>query len=377
MDKIRAAFEMRAPDSPEDFPIIVNTPCYFAFGDSRKPVDYFSNPGTMVAYQERGFEQHLERVRDDTVPYFMPWYGTGVLASAFGGTVHWPESPGADPAVVDPCVNSPGDVAGIKQPDPDRDGLMPRVLATIDYAREHSDLPIGLTDMNSPLSTAAIMCGYDKLFYWMYDEPALVEDLLDIVCEAFVAWTKCQKEHIGEPLSRSNGLQGVWSPEGVGVWVSDDDLVSIGADLYKRYVVPAYSKVFQEFEGGSVHFCGNGAHQASNILRISAAKVVNNSPMGDFDSFEALYKAVHGSCLIQIQDCTPVDIENYYASLFERIADLRGVMLASFTMPDLGMNADGGYDSVTWDIFDTANRVVDSVRSCVAKKLGDGRYQGE
>ena len=119
-----------------------------------------------------------------------------------------------------------------------------------------------------------------------------------------------------------------------------------------------------------MHFCGNGAHQADNLLRISAAKVVNNSPMGDFDSFQALYRVVHGSCVIQIQDCTPVDIESYYPALFEGMTDLRGVMLASFTMPELGMNAHGGYDSMDWDIFDTANRVVDSVRGCVASKLG-------
>ncbi len=56
-------------------------------------------------------------------------------------------------------------------PDPYKDGLMPKVLKTIDYAVENSDLPVGLTDMNSVLSTIIEMCGYENFFYWMYDEP--------------------------------------------------------------------------------------------------------------------------------------------------------------------------------------------------------------
>jgi len=38
----------------------------------------------MLNYQADGYERHLRGVQDDYVPYFMPWYGTGVLASAFG-----------------------------------------------------------------------------------------------------------------------------------------------------------------------------------------------------------------------------------------------------------------------------------------------------
>ncbi len=36
-------------------------------------------------------------------------------------------------------------------------------------------------------------------------------------------WTKTQKKPSGEPLDSSNGLQGVYGPKGVGVWMSDDD----------------------------------------------------------------------------------------------------------------------------------------------------------
>ncbi|NLC67464.1 MAG: hypothetical protein GX754_01480 [Clostridiaceae bacterium] len=323
----------------------------------------------MVDYQEKGFEKHLANVNDDTIPYFMPWFGTGVIASAFGCKIKEASGFGDDPAVVSTCIENVKDIANLKIPDPYKDGLMPVVLKFIDYAVQHSDLPVGLTDMNSPLCTAAQVCGYDKLFIWMFEEPEAVHELMNIITETFIKWVKTQKEHIGEPLDSSNGLQGVWSPKGVGVWVSDDDLVSIGPELYEEFVVPYYSMIFETFGGGSVHFCGNGAHQASNLLKIRNIKVVNNSPMANFEAFGKLVNVIAQKVVIQIQDAAPIDVENYYSKLFEKIDDPRGIMLATFVEDTIGLTMDGGTATVKWDPIETANRIVNSVRRCVQYKL--------
>ena len=204
---------------------MINTPCYFAFGNPDMPEDYFTNPASMVEYQADGYEKHLSTVNDDYIPYFMPWFGTGVLASGFGCEITIKSGPGNEPSLVAPCISSPDDVAKLKMPNPYQDGWMPRVLDAIDYARANSDLPPGLTDMQGPLDTLGSMCGQSQLYLWMYDEPQMVHELFDLVTDAFIEWVKVQKKHIAEPLDRSNGLQGVWSPPGVGVWESDDDLV--------------------------------------------------------------------------------------------------------------------------------------------------------
>ena len=266
--KIANALALGPVRTPEDVPLIVNTPCYFAFASRDKPADYFADPASMLRYQERGWERHLAEVGDDATPYFMPWFGTGVLASAFGAQVRFPDRMDADPAVAGSVIERPADIARLRKPDPERDGLMPAVLRCIAHARAHGDLPVGLTDMNSPLSTAAQLCGYDRLFVWMYDEPGAVHELMDRVTDAFIEWVKVQKEVIGEPLDASNGLQGIWSPPGVGVWASDDDLVSIGADHYERFVAPRLGRAFTAFGGGSLHFCGSGSHQAATIAGI-------------------------------------------------------------------------------------------------------------
>ena len=375
--KVQQAFSRAPVISAEQVPILVNTPCYFSFGSQDKPDDYYTNPASMLAYQAQGYRTHLQRVQDDYIPYFMPWFGTGVLASGFGARIRVPDDPADDPAVAEPCIKSPADVVHLKLPDPNKDGWMPRVLDTIDYVVANGDFPVGLTDMQGPLDTIGLMCGQAQLYRWMYSEPKMVHDLFEIVTDAFIDWVKIQKEHIGEPFESSNGLQGAYSP-GCGVWESDDDLVLIGSELYHEFVMPRVSRIFETFGGGSVHFCGNGGQNIDNLKQIRSLRVINNSPLGNFAAFTHLVKSMDHRVTIQIQDASPVDVEDYYAHLFADLDDFRGIMLATFVIDNTGMDDQGGYIPVNWDPFDTANRIVASVRTNIAKRLaGEPTLQKE
>ncbi|MHB0859337.1 MAG: cobalamin-dependent protein [Anaerolineae bacterium] len=355
--------------SPDDIPLMINSPGFFAFGSQRVPEDYFTNPASMVDYQARGYEEHLRRVNDDYIPYFMPWFGTGVLASAFGCEIVTEPGQGNDPAVAGPCLHQVSDIARLRLPDPTRDGWMPRVLAAIDYARDNSDLPPGLTDMQGPLDTAGLMCGQSNLYEWMYTEPKAIHDLFDIITEAFIQWAKVQKQHIGEPLNQSNGLQGVWGPKGMGIWESDDDMVLMDPGLYREFVVPCVSRILDAFGGGGVHFCGNGVHHIENLKQIRHLRVVNTSPMGNFKAFAALKRELGDRVAFEIQDSLPRDVETYYPGLFAEIDDLRGIIMATLVLDTMAMDKDGGYEPVEWDPLEAAHRMVVTVRECARKKL--------
>lgn len=367
--KIERCLNMQEVAEPEDFPVMLITPTYFAGTNKPRPEKYWTDPACMVAFQEKGFEKHMSLVHDDLIPYFMPWFGTGVMASAFGCNIKFDNGMENDPSVSEKCIDSIKDILHLKMPDPYKDGLMPQVLSFIDFARRYSDLPVGLTDMCSPLGTAAQMCGYENLFVWMHEEKQAVHDLLDIITQAFIEWVKIQKEHTGELMDGGNGLQGVWPPEGVGIWVSDDDLVSIGPELYEEFIVPRYSRIFKTFGGGSVHYCGKAPHQTDNLLNIENIRIVNNSSMCQYKEFGLLADKLCGKVLLQIQDGAPIDIERHYKKLFSEIKDLRGVMIATFISEQYGMDENGCLRAVDWNPFDVANRIVKIVRECVEDKL--------
>ena len=368
--KLENAFRHGEVNDAKDVPVIISTGNYFGFGGVPRPKEYWEEPAVMLRVQSEFMARHLRGVRDDMVPYFMPWFGTGVLASAFGCEVKPATGVGDDPAVLGHIVHTPAQAAALAIPDFTCDGLCPKVLRFMTYALENGDLPVALTDLNSPLSTLAQVIGYENLFVWMYDEPAMIHELMAMFTDAFIAWVKLQKQLTGEPINAANALQGVWSPEGTGVWISDDDLVSINAELYSEFVVPQYKRLFSVFGGGSLHYCGEATRHLKNFNDIGKLTVINNSPMGDENAFAELAAGRPAGTMLQIQDNAPADPESYYDNLFSRINNFRGIMVASWALDNVAMGSDGGYENVERSAEAAANQVVDAVRAAIAKRIG-------
>jgi len=202
----------------------------------------------------------------------------------------------------------------------------------------------------------------------MYDEPEAVNELMFKISEAFSLFVKKQREITNDEFGTSNGLQGVWSPNG-GVWLSDDDLVSIGSELYEKFILPHYSRIFTEFGGGHLHYCGDGSHQLNNILSIKGLTAINNSPMSNFDSFHKLQIGTGNKYVIEIQDAAPEFPELYYNDLFDGIKNFNGIMVVTFVEDELAMDMEGRTVFVKRDPYVTANEIVKSVRKAVSKQI--------
>ena len=185
--RLQAAFALADPTDP---PVIVWPLHYIVFGTApdRVPADLFDRPARLLEFQQDLCAAHLAALDDDFIPYLTPYYGTGVLASAFGVETRF--VPGRDPAAGAPVVRTPAEAARLRLPDPQRDGLMPRVLEAAAYMRAHGEYPVSLTDSQSPLDERVLITGHERLYLWMYDEPALVHDLVALVSEAFIAWVE-------------------------------------------------------------------------------------------------------------------------------------------------------------------------------------------
>ncbi len=222
----------------------------------------------MIDYQIRKIERHMAEYDDAYIPFLMPWYGTGVLASGFGVNVKFQER--MDPAVNLAPITDVAQLKDLRRPDAENDGLMPRVLKTIRAMRQQTGLPVGVTDCQGPLTTALQIIGYDKMTYWMHDHPQAVHSLMQLVTDALIAWVKVQKEVAGQSMEDDAYVLGIRIPGGCGgVWMSDDDCVIFGSDLYREFVVPYNSQVLKAFGGGAVHYWGTATQHIDNILPTS------------------------------------------------------------------------------------------------------------
>jgi uroporphyrinogen-III decarboxylase len=350
--KVRAktadVFAFRDVKAP---PYIVNSALYWVFGldTDTLPEDYVTNPEVMINFQERTYYDQIKEIDDDFVPYLMPWYGTIVTASALGCQIEY--FPKQDPAANSRFypIQTAADVRRMQIADPERDGLMPRVLDYLRLMKQHSFLPVGITDFQGPLTTANQLMGYDKLIYLMHDDPRAMHELMDKVTESLIVWVKRQKEVIGEPLTECIGDQQVYTGDNAGVWFSDDDAVLMSTKTYREFVAPYNSRILKAFGGGCVHYCGNATHHADTFLAMEGLKALNIYNLYNIRSVAELQKKLQDRIALFVCDFTPVDYEAYFDEMLTTLS-YRGLVVCSQYSPVVGLLKGGKYDAVQRDL---------------------------
>lgn len=356
--KVAEMYAFTPVDRP---PFQVNGSFYHLFGMASNaiPDDYLTDPAVMMAFQERNYYEQVRAVDDDFVPTLIPWLGTAVVASAFGCKVKFP--PKQDPA-VDPFhypVQNPEDIKKLVVPDPEKDGLMPIVLEYQRYMRANSFLPVGITDCQGPLTTANQLMGYDKLIYLMYDHPNLMHQLMDVVTEALIVWIRKQKEVIGEGQTECFTEQQVYTGKNIGVWLSDDDAVLMSPKTYREFVVPYNGRIFREFGGGCLHFCGNATHHWKSFLETDSLRALNIYSVYNLKELIDLKSKVENRLVIYACDFTPADYQKYYRELLSGLSSYKGLMLDSQLSPIVALLEGGKYVTQERDLIDTRTAVFD------------------
>lgn len=337
-------------------PFIINTANYFSFGyGDQIPKAYYTSGESMYRRQIEQFRSHYDLVCDDYVPYLMPWFGTGVMASGFG--VDTVFNGRMDPTTGGFVINSVDEIDTLAVPDPYTDGFMPDVLDRIDWFRSHSKLPVCITDCQGPLTTAVQVCGYENTFYWFYDHPEAMHKLMRIVTDSLIKWIEAQKKHTGEPGNHCFGNQGVYVPEGVGVWLSDDDAILMPPDLYREFVAPYNDQIFEAFGGGVLHFCGTASQQIENFKSMKYLKGINNFALGNLKELVELKNALSGKTVVIACDFTPIEYKDYYTELFETLGvEREGLVIQSLFLPTIGLT-EGRYEFIERDEKETVENL--------------------
>lgn len=342
-DRIRDAYCHR--DTGE-MPVLINDVNYWVSGETPEliPDAYFTDPATMFEYAMAKIRYHLATFQDDYIPMLMPWYGTIVVPSAIGSKVLFQR--GMDPVVEGTLIRRPEDIRKLQPPDPQKDGLMPRVLETIRYFREHSDLPVMFTDAQGPFNIALTLCGVENLFVWAYECPTAVHELMDYATDVLIDWIRLQKREAGQTVTSGAFPHAILLPEGFGgVCISDDDCGLVSPKMYREFVAPYNSRVFKAFGGGTLHFCGSAEHQLENFLATEGLTGINNFCMGNFRQIRRMQELFADRLVVMACDFTPLNIDRYYTDLLSGIGT-KGTILSTYPSPELALD-NGKYKVVS------------------------------
>ena len=362
-DRIKKAFNFEIDDFRE-VPLILQTNSYWLTGHDPEeiPDDYFDDPRSMLEFQETGIEEHLEKVDDDYIPYLMPWYGVALMSGAFGSKIVFPKK--IDPSCASFSIEKLEDIKKINIPEFEKNFFTKKVLDTIKHFKDNSGWPIAITDPQGTLACIALIVGYKNLFYWMNDNPEEIDLLFEKVNRSLIEWVKIQKKYSGEKIDQCNGAINVTLPKGLGVWWADDDSVILSPEMYKRFVMPHYSKLFGSFGSGMLHWCGNSNHQLDNILNVKEIKAVHNYILGKVDDvLEVQNRTKEKKICLVAGDIIPVDeeLDGYLKEITEKL-DPRGLVLQFTVSPKLGIKK-GQYTETTRDVMKSAQRILNFFRN--------------
>lgn len=360
-DELLSTYQFTNKNSP----IVIVDTNYWTFGDLLDdiPADYYTNPASAFRYQINKIKRHFEHLPNDVyIPFLHPWYGTGVLASAFGVEIIC--NPKTDPAVDISKMQNTEEIDALKLPVPGESGAMKVVTQIIDYFKSYTDLPIGFTDCHGPLSTAFQIAGYDKLCYWMYQDPYRVHKLMALITDALIDWVRFQKERAEQPLQGASYPLSIKVPEGYGgVWLSDDDSVIMGADLYNEFVRPYNEKVLMAFGGGCIHYCGNSTQNIENYCNTKWVTAINNF---NLDSIEAAAKVrralrekgiTYMACDFATSDSR---MEDYYRELCKAMDGFEGLIIGAYIAPSIALDK-GKYEAVSRNPEVLSNRAFELI----------------
>jgi hypothetical protein len=360
-ERINEVYRFKNKVSPY---VIYDVP-YWLFGEKEEviPETYCGDdPEAMFRFQMDNIIEHYKASDYDDDCYcafLMPWFGTGVLASGFGIGIEMLHK--MDPAVKMSEIKNPEELDALTMPDPYKDGLMPRALKQIDYFKANSDLPIGVTDCQGPLTTALSIIGYENFCYWVYDYPNVIHKLMALCTDALIEWIKVQKKHIGN--SDPAFVLGMRLPDGNGVWISDDDSVIMNEGLFGEFVRPYNEKVLQAFGGGAIHYCGSSNQNLKHYMNTKGLVSIHNMNLDNFEAAKIMRKACLDNGIVYYwADFTPGDsrLDSYFDEVFKDVPQ-EGMITASYIAPAITLNK-GKYESKNRDKVELSKRVAQIIR---------------
>jgi uroporphyrinogen-III decarboxylase len=163
------------------------------------------------------------------LPGFWSEYGMCTEPSAFGAkSVFWKD----EFPFADKMIHSMEDIDGLKQPNPETDGLLPFMLNRLVRAQpvvESAGYKIRFSVSRGPLNVATFLMGTTELLTSMMMEPERVHKLLRLITDFLKAWHALQRDAI---------------PTIDGMLMLDDIVGFVGDEEFREFGYPYFKELY-------------------------------------------------------------------------------------------------------------------------------------
>ncbi len=221
-------------------------------------------------------------------------YGTGIMPTLFGCDLFlMDEATNTLPAAIP--FNSTDTVRALVDAGvPDiRNGLGAKVFETAErFKEEMAKYPkiqryVSLIhpDCQGPIDIIEVVWG-SEFFYAISDDVKLFRDFLGVVVETYVAFMR----EWYRIVPRDGDISAHWWMLHKGaLMLRNDSLMNLSPAFYAEHIRPADQRLFDEFGGGVIHFCGRGDHFIEPMSQIRGLTGINLSEP-HLNDMEVIYR---------------------------------------------------------------------------------------
>lgn len=142
-----------------------------------------------------------------------------------------------------------------------------------EYARIGRHVHMYHPDAQGPLDICEVLWG-SEIFLAIYDEAALVKELLDLVTETYIAFMK--KWMKIAPFRSDCNVHWDLVHKGA-IMLRADSAMNISPAQYEEFAAPYDERLLEEFGSGAIHFCGRGEHFIKRMCELEGVTAVNLS----------------------------------------------------------------------------------------------------
>lgn len=140
-------------------------------------------------------------------------------------------------------------------------------------------------DMQGPIDALEVVWG-SEIFIAFYDEPDLMRRALEAITQTYSLFMRKWYELVppAGPYSAHWGFL-----QKGNLMIREDSLMNLSPDLYVEFIRPLDQRLFDEFGGGAVHFCGRGDHYIQTLSELKGLTAINMS-QPEYNDMEIIFK---------------------------------------------------------------------------------------
>jgi len=221
-------------------------------------------------------------------------YGTGIMPSIFGaelfvmdeelGTLQTTRPLGSDATVAAAGKGVPDLETGLGSKVFEAGRRFAEIAST--YPKIGRYVHIYHPDMQGPMDICEMLWG-SPLFVDLIDKPDDVHGALDVITETYVRFMRAWDDTVGTNGRDWSAHWGVLMPG--KIMIRTDSGMNLSPDHYDEFIRPYDQRLFDEFGGGAVHFCGRGSHYIESCCAMAGMRAINMS-QPHLNDMETIYR---------------------------------------------------------------------------------------